>query len=327
MKLFNETYYHGSPSDFDKFDLSFLSSGVGDQVWGWGIYVAKDRRTSDNYNKAFDYHKTDWNTITFGGHTYKLESFTDLFSNNIWSVDGVSLGGFYDEENDEWIDYEGEYDADEVNKTLDFLREMKYDKSVIEDCYHEDYDVDWGLVQEFLDDNTEQEGKYHSTLYALDIPDDTLLLDDTKKVSEWDSRLFSATSNVYKKFFSELIPQIEEFTPLSRKSKMIEACKKYERIGLEHVIEVQPDICGFELYKHFCGLIHIGLSGPLTKELEERYKELQIHVGDKGAKQDTSLFLSRNGIKGLSYYGHKDGYCAVIYDPEIITIVSKEKTK
>jgi hypothetical protein len=39
------------------------------------------------------------------------------------------------------------------------------------------------------------------------------------------------------------------------------------------------------------------------------------------------LFLSRNGIKGLSYYGNKDGYCAVIYDPEIITIVSKEKTK
>lgn len=43
--------YHGSQADFDSFDLSFLSSGWGNQAYGYGVYL------SDNPNVAKDYSR------------------------------------------------------------------------------------------------------------------------------------------------------------------------------------------------------------------------------------------------------------------------------
>lgn len=55
-KQYNYQYYqaawHGSPHDFDEFDLGAIGSGEGNQAHGWGLYFAKKKTVSRNYQKV-----------------------------------------------------------------------------------------------------------------------------------------------------------------------------------------------------------------------------------------------------------------------------------
>lgn len=42
-----QSAYHGSPNIFDNFDLKFLNTGEGAQVFGWGLYFAQNERIAD----------------------------------------------------------------------------------------------------------------------------------------------------------------------------------------------------------------------------------------------------------------------------------------
>ncbi len=54
-KQHNYQYYqsawHGSPHDFDEFDLGAIGTGEGNQAHGWGLYFAKKKSVSRNYQK------------------------------------------------------------------------------------------------------------------------------------------------------------------------------------------------------------------------------------------------------------------------------------
>lgn len=55
-KQHNYQYYqaawHGSPHDFDEFDLGKIGTGEGAQAHGWGLYFAKKKSVSKNYQKV-----------------------------------------------------------------------------------------------------------------------------------------------------------------------------------------------------------------------------------------------------------------------------------
>ena len=55
-KKHNYQYYqsawHGSPHDFDTFDLGAIGTGDGNQAHGWGLYFAKKKSVSRNYQKV-----------------------------------------------------------------------------------------------------------------------------------------------------------------------------------------------------------------------------------------------------------------------------------
>lgn len=55
-KKHNYQYYqsawHGSPYDFDTFDLGAIGTGEGNQAHGWGLYFAKKKSVSRNYQKV-----------------------------------------------------------------------------------------------------------------------------------------------------------------------------------------------------------------------------------------------------------------------------------
>lgn len=55
-KQYNYQYYqaawHGSPHDFDTFDLGAIGTGEGNQAHGWGLYFAKKKTVSRNYQKV-----------------------------------------------------------------------------------------------------------------------------------------------------------------------------------------------------------------------------------------------------------------------------------
>lgn len=47
-----ETAYHGTPHDFDRFSLEAIGTGEGAQVYGWGLYFAGRRAVSEWYRKT-----------------------------------------------------------------------------------------------------------------------------------------------------------------------------------------------------------------------------------------------------------------------------------
>jgi hypothetical protein len=71
------TAYHGSPHDFDKFDLSKIGTGEGAQAYGHGLYfaenegVAKSYRTalSDNWTPQMDFRKNVRDALRSKGHS------------------------------------------------------------------------------------------------------------------------------------------------------------------------------------------------------------------------------------------------------------------
>nr|DAK11371.1 MAG TPA: crystallin beta/gamma motif-containing protein [Caudoviricetes sp.] len=52
--------WHGSPHDFDEFDLGAIGSGEGAQFYGWGLYFAKNKEMAKNYKEVLsNVHETD----------------------------------------------------------------------------------------------------------------------------------------------------------------------------------------------------------------------------------------------------------------------------
>lgn len=53
MEAVNELdLYHGSSADFDKFDLAYLSSGWGQQAYGYGVYLTNSTECAKEYSKG-----------------------------------------------------------------------------------------------------------------------------------------------------------------------------------------------------------------------------------------------------------------------------------
>lgn len=53
--------YHGSPHDFDRFDLSKIGTGEGAQAYGHGLYFAENEGVARSYRDALRWQKSDWN--------------------------------------------------------------------------------------------------------------------------------------------------------------------------------------------------------------------------------------------------------------------------
>lgn len=63
--------YHGSPYDFDRFDLGAIGTGEGAQAHSWGFYFAKDREVSERYKEVLSNAKGEI-AIHFRGEKYRV---------------------------------------------------------------------------------------------------------------------------------------------------------------------------------------------------------------------------------------------------------------
>ena len=59
------TAYHGSPHDFDKFDISKIGTGERANMYGRGLYFAENENTARSYKEQLTHGKTG--TVTIGG--------------------------------------------------------------------------------------------------------------------------------------------------------------------------------------------------------------------------------------------------------------------
>ena len=81
---FNQSAWHGTPHDFDGFDLGAIGTGEGAQVHGWGLYFAGDRSTSEKYKSVLS---AQHGTTTYSGA--RISTFVGDVKRILEEVDAV----------------------------------------------------------------------------------------------------------------------------------------------------------------------------------------------------------------------------------------------
>ncbi len=298
-KKHNYQYYqsawHGSPHDFDTFDLGAIGTGEGNQAHGWGLYFAKDKKVSKLYKEVLSKEQGSNKSSLF---KVEIPNETELLPEQ------YPISGY------------GRYVRDSLKNGLHKMSDeqlerftsllIKYHKdSIIGDKWVNKYThfMDVGYIISELHNKNKtindikkiQKRNIDRFLKSVGIDEDLDTIAGNEELLE----------DVYKKFRYELYPQYEKEKQLEREheAKAISNVKADVYGALE-----KTNIDGKQLYSF--------LSHALSND-----EHFNLH-NVKNAKK-ASEFLNSIGIKGIYYDGEQDGRCYVVFDDQAIKVIEK----
>lgn len=289
-KKHNYQYYqsawHGSPHDFDEFDLGAIGTGEGNQVHGWGLYFAKDKKVSDLYRRELSLiHDVDKGTLFKVDVPDTKTMIDEQQSLNVLSKEtkqnlNAAINALPEQEKEVFINeytnsplfnHYAKKEVDELGSGFDRL-DTEY--NLLKDKYLDKYiegDINT-ITQRAINRLAE---KYNIDLKAL--KENPNSIKDIK--NQLDTMWFDA------------------FTEYGM------ASKKYKEIY-------------WGKYKEdFSTLLNdSGING------KDFYMALSKALG--GTKQ-ASKYLNKYGVKGITYVGEQDGRCYVVFDDKAIKVIEK----
>ena len=289
-KQHNYQYYqaawHGSPHDFDEFDLGAIGSGEGNQVHGWGLYFAKDKKVSDLYRRELSLiHDVDKGTLFKVDVPDTKTMIDEQQSLNILSKEtkqnlNAAINALPEQEKEVFIN---EYTNSPLfnhyaKKEIDELR-SKFDQLDNEYRLLKDEYLD-KFLKEDLNTITQRNLNRLSEKYNIDLK---ALKENPDSIKDIKNQLDTMWFNAFKE------------TGM--------AGKKYREVY-------------WGKYKNdFSTLLNDGgING------RDFYMALSKALG--GAKQ-ASEHLNEYGIKGITYIGAQDGRCYVVFDDKAIKVIEK----
>ena len=293
--VYHQSAWHGSPHDFDTFDLGAIGTGEGNQAHGWGLYFAKDKKVSKLYKEVLSKEQGSNKSSLF---KVEIPNETELLPEQ------YPISGY------------GRYVRDSLKNGLHKMSDeqlerftsllIKYHKdSIIGDKWVNKYThfMDVGYIISELhnknktinDINKIQKRNVDRFLKSVGIDENI----DTIAGNE------ALLEDVYKKFRYDLYPQYEKEKQLEREreEKAISNVKTDVYGALE-----KTNIVGKQLYSF--------LSHALGND-----EHFNLH-NVKNAKK-ASEFLNSIGIKGIYYDGEQDGRCYVVFDDKAIKVIEK----
>ena len=298
-KQHNYQYYqsawHGSPHDFDEFDLGAIGSGEGNQAHGWGLYFAKDKKVSKLYkevlSKAQGSNKSSLFKVEIPNETKLLPEEYPISGYSRYVRDSLKNGLH-------------KMSEEQLERFTSLL--IKYHKgSIIGDEWTNKYSrfMDVGYIISELhnknktinDINKIQKRNIDRFLKSVGI-------DENIDTIAGNEDLLEA---VYKKFRYDLYSQYEKEKQLERERE--EKAISNVKTDIYGALE-KTNIAGKQLYSF--------LSHALGND-----EHFNLH-NVKNAKK-ASEFLNSIGIKGIYYDGEQDGRCYVVFDDKAIKVIEK----
>ena len=298
-KQHNYQYYqaawHGSPHDFDKFDLGAIGSGEGNQAHGWGLYFAKDKKVSKLYkevlSKAQGSNKSSLFKVEIPNETELLPEEYPISGYSRYVRDSLKNGLH-------------KMSEEQLERFTSLL--IKYHKgSIIGDEWTNKYarfmDVGY-IISELHNKNKTINDINKIQKRNIDRFLKSVGIDENIDTIAGNEDLLEA---VYKKFRYDLYSQYEKEKQLEREreEKAISNVKTDVYGALE-----KTNIAGKQLYSF--------LSHALGND-----EHFNLH-NVKNAKK-ASEFLNSIGIKGIYYDGEQDGRCYVVFDDKAIKVIEK----
>lgn len=329
----NEKYeqraWHGSPYNFDTFDLGAMGKGEGNQAHGWGLYFAKDRNVSEDYKDVLGDKN---NSIEVNHIAYRLNEDGDWVGNGIVIEYGSSMGYVLD----------SMYETGNQEKAIADLEDA-LKKNRIRGVYADEARKAVEILKEGHIKLTKND-----RLYEVEIPENDVLLDEQKTIGEQPQKvqdaimdmLFGTNVNAAlreaeKKGGAEGKFAVEKaLRYISEDESELEARgiseeevehaynKALEYVDEELLLKAQEEKLSYEDPEK----PHLEEGRKLeykVKELtgEEFYNELAMST--PGYDEAASKLLNEYGIKGITYEGKEDGRCYVVFDDKAISIIDK----
>lgn len=289
-KKHNYQYYqsawHGSPHDFDEFDLGAIGTGEGNQVHGWGLYFAKDKKVSDLYRRELSLiHDVDKGTLFKVDVPDTKTMIDEQQSLNVLSKEtkqnlNAAINALPEQEKEVFINeytnsplfnHYAKKEIDELQSDFDRL-DTEY--NLLKDKYLDEY-IDGELNTIAQRNINRLAEKYNIDLKALK--------ENPNSIKDIKNQLDTMWFNAFKE------------------SGM--AGKKYREVY-------------WGKYKNdFSTLLNDGgING------RDFYTALSKALG--GAKQ-ASEHLNKYGVKGITYIDEQDGRCYVVFDDKAIKVIEK----
>lgn len=293
--VYHQSAWHGSPHDFDTFDLGAIGTGEGNQAHGWGLYFAKDKKVSKLYkevlSKAQGSNKSSLFKVEIPNEAellpeqYPISGYSryvrDSLKNGLHKMSEEQLERF----TSLLIKYhKGSIIGDErIDKYIQFM-DIGY---IISELHNKNKTIN--------DISKIKKRNIDRFLKSVGIDENIDTIASNEDLLE----------NVYKKFRYDLYPQYEKEKQLEREreEKAISNVKADVYGALE-----KTNIDGKQLYSF--------LSHALGDD-----EHFNLH-NVKNAKK-ASEFLNSIGIKGIYYDGEQDGRCYVVFDDKAIKVIEK----
>ena len=289
-KQYNYQYYqaawHGSPHDFDTFDLGAIGTGEGNQAHGWGLYFAKDKKVSDLYRRELSLiHDVDKGTLFKVDVPDTKTMIDEQQSLNILSKEtkqslNAAINALPEQEKEVFIN---EYTNSPLfnhyaKKGIDELgskfNQLDTEYNLLKDKYLDKY------IEGELNTITQRTINRLAEKYNIDLK---ALKENPDSIKDVKNQLDTMWFNAFTEYGM--------------------ASKKYREIY-------------WGKYKEdFSALLNdSGING------RDFYLALSKALG--GAKK-ASEHLNEYGVKGITYVGEQDGRCYVVFDDKAIKVIEK----
>ena len=289
-KKHNYQYYqsawHGSPHDFDTFDLGAIGTGEGNQAHGWGLYFAKDKKVSDLYRRELSLiHDVDKGTLFKVDVPDTKTMIDEQQSLNILSKEtkqslNAAINALPEQEKEVFInEYTNSplfnhYAKKEIDELGSKFNRLDTEYNLLKDKYLDKY------IEGELNKITQRTINRLAEKYNIDLK---ALKEDPDSIKDVKNQLDTMWFNAFTEYGM--------------------ASKKYREIY-------------WGKYKEdFSTLLNdSGING------RDFYLALSKALG--GAKK-ASEHLNEYGVKGITYVGEQDGRCYVVFDDKAIKVIEK----
>lgn len=185
--------WHGSPHDFDEFDLGAIGSGEGNQAHGWGLYFAKNKEVAQAYKDVLGIDSVE---ITSGDTKYRLNDDIEWYDDKTKSIidaeSPLSMALTT-------LSEEGK-STKAIKNLTDFINSKKDNKS--------DYVVAQikrakQAVQILKDGNFDTH--QWNTIFEVDIPENEYLLNEQKNIEKQSQVVKNAISQISNELNSSVL--------------------------------------------------------------------------------------------------------------------------
>jgi hypothetical protein len=284
--VYHQSAWHGSPHDFDEFDLGAIGTGEGNQVHGWGLYFAKDKKVSDLYRRELSLiHDVDKGTL-FKVDVPDTKTMIDeqqllnVLSKETKQNLKAAINALPEQEKEVFINeytnsplfnHYAKKGIDELGSDFDRL-DTEY--NLLKDKYLEKY------LEGNLSAITQRTLNRLAEKYNIDLK---ALKENPNSIKDIKNQLDTMWFNAF-----------TEYGMASKKYKEIYWGKYKEDFS---TLLNDSGINGKDFYM------------ALSKAL--------------GSTKQASEYLNKYGVKGITYVGEQDGRCYVVFDDKAIKVIEK----
>lgn len=309
-KKHNYQYYqsawHGSPYDFDEFDLGSIGGGLGTQAFGWGLYFTENKNVAEKYKVE----RKSKNKFTLNGNDMPIE-----YAPVIEQI----FGGINVENNKESLLNRLVLNRDAEQSNLDLVTKNLNELDGVLDFITQNSKFTINKLPTLVDNKFER----MATVILNDAK--TKAKSDNKRVNkEYLFDVIEELQNRYKKhyiFYNDIVSKI---------SYLIDNIDSFEVTSVYKPTLYNVEIPDTDTMLDYSKPINEQSEYILNKikqldptDINKTGKEFYNDLSERlGGDKNASLKLNELGIKGIKYK-HGLSHNFVVFDDQAIKVIEK----